>query len=322
MTDNVAITAGSGTTIAADDIGAGVLAQRVKPVWGPDGIGNDTDVASGKPLPVQLRASTGQTLSDTTGLLISTTQLSTLGQTTASASQPVVIASDQSAVAVKAALNALVDGADVTFGAKADAKSTATDTTAITAMQVLKQISASVQAPPSQAVTNAGTFAVQSAVAGDITHDSVDSGNPVKQGFKATTALSGLTLVSSADRTDAFAGVDGVQIVRPHCNLEDIVSGNSTNTDGTSTQCIAAQSAGIKTYLTSIVLCNTSATAITVDIKDGSTVKTSLPLPAGSGCIYNPPVPIPGTAATAWNFDGSAAATTVTCSMIGFKSKI
>ncbi len=53
------------------------------------------------------------------------------------------------------------DGANVTLGAKADAKSTATDTTPITAMSVLKQISASVQAPPSQAVTNAGTFAVQ-----------------------------------------------------------------------------------------------------------------------------------------------------------------
>lgn len=56
---------------------------------------------------------------------------------------------------------ALSDGAIATLGLKADAKSTATDTTPITIMQVLKQISASVQAPPSQAVTNAGTFAVQ-----------------------------------------------------------------------------------------------------------------------------------------------------------------
>jgi hypothetical protein len=59
MADNVAITAGSGTTIAADDIGAGVLAQRVKPVWGPDGTGNDIDVATGKPLPIQVRSATG-----------------------------------------------------------------------------------------------------------------------------------------------------------------------------------------------------------------------------------------------------------------------
>ncbi len=51
MSDNVAITAGSGTTIAADDIGAGVLAQRVKPVWGADGTGNDINATT--PLPVQ-----------------------------------------------------------------------------------------------------------------------------------------------------------------------------------------------------------------------------------------------------------------------------
>lgn len=62
------------------------------------------------------------------------------------------------------------DGANTTLGSKADAKSTATDTTAITIMQVLKQISASVQAPPSQAVTNAGTFAVQATIAAGATN--------------------------------------------------------------------------------------------------------------------------------------------------------
>ena len=200
------------------------------------------------------------------------------------------------------------------------------------------------------AVTNAGTFAVQAAQSGTwnigtvttvstvtavttvgtvttltgsaIAHDAVDSGNPHKIGAKATTSLSGLTLVAAADRTDLMAGVDGVLINRPHTNLEEVVTGNATNTDGTSTQCIAAQAAGIKTYLTSIILCNTSASNITVDIKDGSTTKVSIPVPAGGGAIFNPPVPLPGTAATAWNFDPSAAATTVTCSMIGFKSKV
>jgi hypothetical protein len=87
----------------------------------------------------------------------------------------VVLASDQAAVAVKVASGAiasgaiasgavasgavasgavasgayvagsLADGAQVTLGLKADAKSTATDTTAITIMSVLKQVSASVQ---------------------------------------------------------------------------------------------------------------------------------------------------------------------------------
>jgi hypothetical protein len=59
MADNVSITSGSGTTIAADDVGGGVLHQRVKVTWGPDGTGNDADTASGMALPVQLRDSTG-----------------------------------------------------------------------------------------------------------------------------------------------------------------------------------------------------------------------------------------------------------------------
>lgn len=61
MTDNVSITAGTGTTIATDDI-AGVQVQRVKATWGPDGTMNDADVASGKALPVQLRSSGGSEL--------------------------------------------------------------------------------------------------------------------------------------------------------------------------------------------------------------------------------------------------------------------
>jgi hypothetical protein len=46
MADNVAITAGSGTTIAADDIG-GVLHQRVKLALGADGTGVDAVAGSG-----------------------------------------------------------------------------------------------------------------------------------------------------------------------------------------------------------------------------------------------------------------------------------
>ena len=49
MTDNVQITAGSGTTIAADDI-SGVLHQRVKLTWGVDG--SATDASASNPLPI------------------------------------------------------------------------------------------------------------------------------------------------------------------------------------------------------------------------------------------------------------------------------
>lgn len=63
----------------------------------------------------------------------------------------------------------IADGADVTLGAKADGKSTATDTTPVTVMQVLKEISFMEQNPASRAVTNAGTFAVQATLSAETT---------------------------------------------------------------------------------------------------------------------------------------------------------
>lgn len=59
MADGVAITAGSGTTIATDDIGS-VHYQRVKVNWGADGATNDTSASA--PLPVQEIPGTGNGL--------------------------------------------------------------------------------------------------------------------------------------------------------------------------------------------------------------------------------------------------------------------
>lgn len=50
MADNVGYTPGSGEVIATDDIG-GVQYQRVKAVWGTDGVANDINATT--PLPVQ-----------------------------------------------------------------------------------------------------------------------------------------------------------------------------------------------------------------------------------------------------------------------------
>ncbi len=54
MADNVPITAGAGTNIAADDVG-GVYYQRVKLATGADGVATDVSVAS--PLPVEIQGS-------------------------------------------------------------------------------------------------------------------------------------------------------------------------------------------------------------------------------------------------------------------------
>lgn len=160
---------------------------------------------------------------------------------------------------------------------------------------------------------------------GGIAHDSADSGNPHKIGAKATTALSGLTLVANADRTDLYAGIDGVQITRPYTGLEDIVSGVAAITDGSSTSVIAAAGSGVKVYITSVIIANTSATAVTVDIRDGSagTVKATFPVPANTaGVVMSLPVPLAFSANTAVCADPSASASTITVTLVGFKSKV
>lgn len=160
-------------------------------------------------------------------------------------------------------------------------------------------------------------------VVGNVAHDGADTRAPVKMGAKANANLSGLTLVAAADRTDLYAGLDGVLITRPYCNLEDIVVGNASNTDGASTEVIAAQAAGIRTYITSCSLINMHAsTDAYVELKDGTTVMWRGVIPHASGLVTNFPCPLKGTAATAWNYDPSAAVTTTYCSLVGFKSKV
>ena len=254
MADNVTITAGTGTTIAADEVVDATLgtvkAQYIKIMDGALGGTNKVAIKG---------ASTAAAATDPALVVAISPNGQISGQQAMSASAPVVIASDQSAVPEK----------------------------------------------------------------GDIAHGATDTGsNPVKQGFKATNSMSGLTLVTSGQRSDGYSGVDGAQVIRPHTNLEDIVSGTATDTAGTLTACIAAQAAGIKTYLSSVIICNSSATNITVAIKNGAATVLVMPVPANAGAIFNPPVPVPGSAATAWNFQASAGVTTTTCSMIGFKSKI
>jgi hypothetical protein len=154
-------------------------------------------------------------------------------------------------------------------------------------------------------------------------HDAADTGDPLKIGFKATAALSGLTPVAEGDRTNGFADLDGAMFVRSAA-LGDTLSGVAAITDGSSTSIIAAQGAGIKTYITDIIVANSSASFVTVDIRDGAagTVKATVPAPATSGVVHRFATPIPFTANTAVCADPSASASTITVTLLGFKSKI
>jgi hypothetical protein len=177
-------------------------------------------------------------------------------------------------------------------------------------------------------VTTVSTVTALTTLTGSgIAHDGVDSGNPHKIGAKATTSLSGKTMVVDNDRSDLFCGTDGVLITRPHTNLEDVVQERVTNTDGASTAFaagLAAPGAGVRLWIAGITIANSSATFCTVDLRDGAAgaVLWTFPVPATGGVTHRFDPPLRLTANTALAYDASAAISTLSISANGFKSKV
>jgi hypothetical protein len=187
VTDNVQITAGSGTIIETIDEGGGVERQVIV-------LGSIGD-ASGE------------------------TQLSA-GQKTSANSIPIVIASDQSIVPVSGTFwqttqpISVADGSNVTIGAKADAKNSATDTTAISAMSVWKQISSSIQAATASlagtltvathAVTQSGTWTVLLGQTGADGSTSISTGGTAQNLFSGTTPTNGFEVCNPDPSEDLW----------------------------------------------------------------------------------------------------------------------
>lgn len=255
------------------------------------------------------------------------------GRAAAAASRPVTLSDEDFAVidgleTAIASTNTKLDTANTNLGTidgHIDGLETAvasTNTKLDTVNTNLSTIDGRVDGIETLIGTTNSTLGGTLTTAGSIAHDSADSGNPVKIGAKAIAALSGATLVSAGDRADAYADLDGAILVRSSAALGDLVNGNASNTDGSPTQVIAAGATGVKHYITDVTITNTSASNIYVELKDGTTVKWTFPVPANGGVTHHFASPIGGSAATAWNFDPSAAATTIYCSAAGFKSKI
>ena len=133
-------------------------------------------------------------------------------------------------------------------------------------------------------------------VAGTVAHDIVDSGNPVKIGGRARS--SEITAVASDDRTDFITDLVGKQITLPYSNPENFVSGAITTamTATTSTSLVAAPGAGLRNYITTIIVSNAHATVGTdVIIQDGSGGTTLMTIPAAAvygGAVITLPAPL------------------------------
>lgn len=128
-------------------------------------------------------------------------------------------------------------------------------------------------------VTNTGTFAVQetgaaltslqlmddwdnaasdgASVSGDVSHDSVDAGEPVKIGFKAYNQDGTVpgTAVAEGDRVNGIADVYGRQYVSTDHPYFFRASENNS-TAQTNNELVAAPGAGLSLYITDIVVSN------------------------------------------------------------------
>lgn len=154
--------------------------------------------------------------------------------------------------------------------------------------------------------------------AGDVAHDAVDSGNPVKVGGKALTANP--TAVAANDRVNAMFDAQGRQVVA-FSLPETVVRGISAAITNTSdTAVIAAQGAGVRIYVTNIVVFNSHATVATqVNIKDGATTIYSVYVNAAGGQVaLTLPVPLRLTANTALNAACATTGSNVIVSASGF----
>jgi hypothetical protein len=159
---------------------------------------------------------------------------------------------------------------------------------------------------------------------GTVAHDSADSGAPIKTGGRAVSAE--ITPVTTGDRTDSIHDLAGKQVVMPYANNENFVSGAITTamTGTTSTSLVAAPAAGLRNYITTIIVSNSHATVGTdVIIQDGSGGTTLMTIPAAAvygGAVINLPVPLrqPTTATAIYCANVTTGASTKV-SAVGYK---
>lgn len=125
----------------------------------------------------------------------------------------------------------------------------------------------------------------------------------------------------------SFFDGDGALFIRNQFPLGDLLSDQTTNTNGTSTaSAVFTATAGQRSYITAIVVYNSSATPGYIDFRDGTSgsILFTAPLPAGGGAVL-PVGAMPyfrTSANTALAYDVSASLSTVYISVSGFKSKL
>lgn len=297
MADNITFTTTvatppSGTVAATDEIG-GVQYQRVKLSCGPDGTATDVPVGGG----VEAAALRVTIASDSTGVLS--------------------IDDNGGSLTVDGTVTATI-AAGATTIAKAEDVAHTTGDVGVMALSVRSNTAAATSGTdgdyqPLITDTNGRLHVIQSAgTAGDVAHDSADSGNPVKLGGVAR--QTNPTAVTDGDRVNLAADDVGRQVVVLNQPRDLVASQVTTISNSTSETTIVTAIASTFCDLTHLTLTNATATAVVATLKDatGGTTRGIYALAANGGITLAFPTPkAQASANNNWTITLSALSITV-----------
>lgn len=314
MADNVGYTPGSGATIAADDI-AGVLYQRVKLSLGTDGNATDAPGNATNGLLVNI-SNTSLPIGDGTN-----TVTIDIDPTDAEPNSGNALHTESRTYIYNGTTWDRVRG-DISNGMDVDVTRVSGNVTVVGAAADGATLAgnpvlvAGSDGTNAQALSVAADGALNVDAMGNVAHDGIDSGNPIKTGVRARSAV--ITSVASDDRADSIGTLQGYVITYPYALPQSALTGTASATGTADTAIIAAQGVGVTINVTTLTIYNDSTTNTFVNIKDGATTRLVLPAPAKGGAMVTLPSPLRITANTALNFASAAGVTTMYVSAVGF----
>ncbi len=203
--------------------------------------------------------------------------------------------------ATQALVKAKTDNLDVLLSTRLKPADTLAAVTAITNVVHVDDNAGSLTVDGTVAVSN---FPASSPSAGDVAHDAVDSGNPVKIGGQARSTNP--TPVADADRVNAMYDPLGRLVVVPGHVRDLVVQNNIVLTGSSETTLLAAGAAGVFHDITALILSNQGSTIVRCDLRDATagTVRVGIVIPGNATIIVPIPSPIKQTtAANNWTAD-------------------
>ena len=164
-------------------------------------------------------------------------------------------------------------------------------------------------------VLQGGTSTVTGSVAGSVAQDSA-IGNPVTTGLRASNA-NPAAMSATGDSVAAMGTMIGAQVVKPYAlpEAEWAFTGALTTTADVPAQ--TAAGAGLKRHVTFFQATNTGATAVDVLLRDATTTRLQITVPAGQSVTFALPTGIPLTANAILNVALSAVGT-VRVNLLGY----